>query len=62
MKQPKSSSRRDFVKKAAYVAPAVLTLTALPAFEAAGSTRDNDGRRGGGRGRGRGRGGSGGNR
>lgn len=31
------SSRRDFVKKAAYIAPAILTLKAAPAFAKAGS-------------------------
>jgi|GEM_PF-2483665 len=31
------SSRRDFLKKAAYVAPAVLTLNAMPAFATHGS-------------------------
>ena len=35
-------SRRDFVKKAAYVAPAVLTLAAAPEFAKAGSTKDKD--------------------
>jgi hypothetical protein len=30
-------SRRTFVKKAAYVAPAILTLTASPAFARMGS-------------------------
>ena len=31
------NSRRKFIKKAAYVAPAVVTLTALPALAQAGS-------------------------
>lgn len=30
-------ARRDFVKKAAYIAPAILTLQAFPAFVKAGS-------------------------
>ena len=30
-------SRRDFVKKAAYLAPAIVTLAAAPAFAKAGS-------------------------
>jgi hypothetical protein len=30
-------SRREFVKKAAYIAPAILTLTAAPAYAKAGS-------------------------
>jgi hypothetical protein len=31
------SSRREFVKKAAYIAPAILTLEAAPAYAKAGS-------------------------
>lgn len=31
------SARRDFIKKAAYAMPAILTLKALPAFAASGS-------------------------
>lgn len=31
------TSRRDFVKKSAYVTPAILTLTALPSFASSGS-------------------------
>lgn len=30
-------SRRDFVRKAAYIAPAVVTLSVLPAHQAVGS-------------------------
>lgn len=38
-------SRREFVKKAAYVAPAILTLAASPAFAKSGSEKpDKDGR------------------
>lgn len=38
MKDIKSSqSRRTFIKKAAYVAPAILTLKAIPAFASGGS-------------------------
>jgi len=37
MKNEHSSSRREFVKKAAYVAPAILTLQAAPAYVKAGS-------------------------
>ena len=33
----KGMGRRDFVKKAAYIAPAILTLTAAPAFAKNGS-------------------------
>jgi hypothetical protein len=32
--------RRDFVKRAAYAAPVILTLKAMPAFAAAGSGKD----------------------
>lgn len=34
-----NESRRDFVKRAAYVAPAVLTLAAAPEFAKAGSSK-----------------------
>ena len=37
MKNQHSGSRREFVKKAAYVAPAILTLQAAPAYVKAGS-------------------------
>jgi hypothetical protein len=43
-------SRRDAIKKAVYVAPLILTLTAKPAFAASGSQQDggsNSSRRGG---------------
>ena len=33
------ASRREFVKKAAYVAPAILTLQAAPAYVKAGSIK-----------------------
>jgi hypothetical protein len=36
---PKKIDRREFVKRAAYAAPAILTLKAMPAFAAAGSGR-----------------------
>lgn len=32
-------NRREFVKRAAYAAPVILTLKATPAFAAAGSSR-----------------------
>lgn len=32
-----SKSRRDFIKKLAYMPPAIATLTVLPAFHASGS-------------------------
>lgn len=35
-------SRRDFVRKAAYIAPAVVTLSVLPAHQAAGSVRNGN--------------------
>ena len=38
-----TESRRSFVKKAAYVAPAVLTLKAIPAFASYGSPKGNNG-------------------
>jgi len=65
--QKHNPSRRQFAKKLAYVAPAVLTLKASPSFAAAGSHRtggsqninnnsnhnsnNDDNRRGRGRGR-----------
>ena len=36
---PDSNSRRDFVKKAAYLAPAVLTLQAASSVAKAGSVK-----------------------
>jgi hypothetical protein len=38
-KLAKNQSRRSFIKKAAYIAPAVLTLNALPAFASQGSVK-----------------------
>ena len=35
----KKQTRRDFLKKAAYTAPAVMTLSAMPSFAGAGSRR-----------------------
>jgi len=40
MQNEHSSSRREFVKKAAYIAPAILTLQAAPAYVKAGSIND----------------------
>lgn len=40
-------SRRKFVKTAGYVAPAVLTLSAVPSFASAGSGRGSGGSNGG---------------
>jgi hypothetical protein len=36
-KEKKQMSRREFIKKAAYIPPVVLTLAAAPAFIKAGS-------------------------
>jgi hypothetical protein len=36
----KGASRRDFVKKAAYVAPVILTLQAAPSFARTGSGQE----------------------
>lgn len=36
-------SRRDFLKKAAYTAPVVLTLAAAPSFATHGSSRGHGG-------------------
>ena len=35
-------SRREFVKKAAYIAPAIITLTAAPSYARAGSDKNQD--------------------
>ena len=40
------TSRRDLLKKAAYVTPAVLTLAAIPAFAGKGSGSEFGGNRG----------------
>jgi hypothetical protein len=42
--------RREFVKRAAYAAPVILTLKAMPAFAAAGSGNDKPKSRGGSKG------------
>jgi len=39
MSQSHDESKRKFVKAVGYVAPAILTLKAVPAFAAAGSGR-----------------------
>ena len=41
-----NESKRDFLKKAAYVAPAILTLKAMPAFAGSGSGRSQHGNNG----------------
>ena len=33
-----TEARRDFIKKAAYIAPVVMTMSALPSLAQAGST------------------------
>ncbi len=40
-------TRRDFVKKAAYVAPAILTLKATPSYAKSGSEKPDKGPKGG---------------
>jgi hypothetical protein len=40
MTQKKQQSRRDFIKKSAYAAPAVLSFTAMPAFATLGSVAE----------------------
>jgi hypothetical protein len=45
-------SRRDFVKRGAYVAPAILTLAAAPEFAKAGSVKPPKDPRDNGHGRG----------
>jgi hypothetical protein len=42
--------RREFVKRAAYAAPLILTFKAMPAFAASGSGNNNPRGRGGARG------------
>jgi len=44
-KKSTSKSRREIVKKAAYIVPAVLTLAAAPSFAQAGSQRRSKPRR-----------------
>jgi len=41
MTQEKQQSRRDFIKKSAYAAPAVLSFTAMPALAQSGSVIDD---------------------
>jgi hypothetical protein len=36
--RPKSTTRRELLTKAVFVAPVILTLTAAPAFASAGSS------------------------
>jgi hypothetical protein len=46
-----NSSRRNFVKRGAYVAPAILTLSAAPAFAKSGSAKPEPPKGGPGKGR-----------
>lgn len=39
-KSKHQASRREFVKKAAYIAPAIITLQAAPSFARAGSLKE----------------------
>ena len=36
------ASRREFVKKAAYIAPAIITLQAAPSYARAGSEKEKE--------------------
>ena len=36
-KQGVDTNRRDFVKKASYIAPTIITMSAIPSFASAGS-------------------------
>jgi hypothetical protein len=38
-----NSSKREFIKKAMYVAPAILTLKAIPSFASSGSGQGTTG-------------------
>ena len=40
MDKQQSNSRREFVKKAAYVGPAILTLAVAPSYAKAGSVKE----------------------
>ena len=40
-KKETNESRRDFMKKAAYTAPVILTMTAMPTLQAVGSVNNN---------------------
>lgn len=46
MKDSHDTSRRKFVKALGYVAPAIITLKAAPAFASVGSGRHDNGPRG----------------
>ncbi|MGH9426160.1 MAG: hypothetical protein ACRD2L_07650 [Terriglobia bacterium] len=42
----KQESKRDFLRKSAYVVPTILTLKAIPAFAGSGSGRSEHGNNG----------------
>ena len=42
MTEQAQGSRRDFIKQAAYVAPAILTLAVAPSYAKAGSNKEYD--------------------
>jgi hypothetical protein len=46
MSEKRQDSRREFIKKTAYIAPAILSLQAMPAIAEIGSPPDNDGPKG----------------
>lgn len=53
MSDVQSSSRRDFLKKSAYVVPVIMTMQAAPALAGQGSHhKDHDKKKGGKKGRG----------
>ena len=41
MSESQNKNRRNFLKKAAYVAPAIVTLSALPSIAQSASSGDN---------------------
>ena len=41
--EQKTEARRDFIKKAAYVAPVIMTMNAMPSLAQAGSTNTPSG-------------------
>jgi len=41
--EQKTEARRDFIKKAAYVAPVIMTMNAMPSLAQAGSTAGTGG-------------------
>ena len=41
--EQKTEARRDFIKKAAYIAPVIMTMNAMPSLAQAGSTAGTGG-------------------